>query len=42
MLARRVVDWGTKFNLMQELLKDKIIDIDECMADYLGYGTPAW
>ena len=37
-----LLDWGTKFNLMQELLKDKIIDIDECIADYLGYGTPAW
>ena len=37
-----LLDWRTKFNLLQELLKDKIIDIDECIADYLGYGTPAW
>ena len=37
-----LLDWRTKFNLLTELLKDKIIDIDECIADYLGYGTPAW
>ena len=33
------VSWKIKFPLMQELLKDKVFDSDECLNDYLGYDT---
>ena len=34
--------WETRFYLLQELLKDKVIDIDECTNSYLGYDLPEW
>ena len=36
------LSWKTKYHLLQELLKDKVLDIDECINDYLGYITPKW
>ena len=34
--------WETRWYLLQELLKDKVIDIDECTNSYLGLDVPDW
>ena len=37
-----LLGWETKFHLLQELLKDKVLDIDEVTNSYLGYDLPDW